>query len=67
MKKYILNICNIASVEYTEEQFEELENVNIVLEDGIKVQSKVIYVEAQNLKHEMIMLVPIENFEVIEE
>ncbi len=67
MKNYRLSFCEVASVEYTEDQFRKLENVIIGLQDGQRVQGKVCYVRGDNLKHEMLMYVPVENFEVIDE
>lgn len=64
MKKYRLSFCETASIEYTENKFRKLENITIVLQDGQKVQGKACWVRANNLKHEMLMYVPVENFEV---
>ena len=64
MKKYRLSFCETASVEYTEDEFKKLENIIIKLQSGQKTQGKVCYVRADNLKHEMLMYVPVENFEV---
>ena len=64
MKRYRLSFCDTASIEYTEYQFRKLENVIIGLEDGQKVTGKICYVRAYDLKYEMIMYVPVENFEV---
>lgn len=66
MKTYRLNICDTASVEYSEKGFNNLEKVTIELKNGKRVLGKVLYVETQNLKHEMIILTPVDNFEVIE-
>ena len=64
MKKYRLSFCETASIEYTEDKFRKLENVIIELQNGQKVQGKVCYVYSDNLKHEMRVYVPVENFEV---
>ena len=66
MKKYRLSFCDTAYVDYSEKQFNKLEDVLIGLEDGKRVQGKVCYLRTDNLKHEMIVYVPVENFEVIE-
>lgn len=66
MKLYSLSFCDTAYIEYSEEQFNKLEDILITLKDGTKVQGKICYVETYNLPHEMIMYVPVENFEVIE-
>lgn len=66
MKKYKLSFCDAAYVEYPEKQFNKLEDVLIELKKGSRVQGKVCYLRTDNLKHEMIMYVPVENFEVIE-
>lgn len=64
MKNYRLPLCETASIEYTEKEFGKLENIIIVLQDGQKVQGKVCCVRANNSKYEMIMCVPVENFEI---
>ena len=66
MKIYKLSFCDTAYVEYLEKQFNKLEDVLIELKKGNRVQGKVCYLRTDNLKHEMIMYVPVENFEVIE-
>ena len=66
MKKYRLSFCDTAHADYSEKQFNKLEDVLIELKDGTRVQGKVCYLCADNLKHEMMMYVPVENFEVIE-
>ena len=67
MKKYRLSFCETASIEYTEDQFRKLEDIIIVLQNGQRTKGKVCYVRGDNLKHEMLMYVPVENFEVIDE
>ena len=67
MKIYKLSFCDSAYVEYSEEQFNKLENILIELKGGKRVQGKVCYLCADNLKHEMMMYVPVENFEVLDE
>ena len=64
MKRYRLSFCETASIEYTEDQFRKLENIIIELKDGKKVQGKVCYICADNLKYEIIIYIPVENFEV---
>lgn len=49
-----------------EKQFNKLEDVSIGLQDGEIVQGKVCYLHTDNPKRPMIMYVPVENFEVIE-
>lgn len=66
MKKYRLSFCDTAYVEYPEEKFNKLEDVSIGLQDGEIVQGKVCYLRTDNLKNPMIVYVPVENFEVIE-
>ena len=66
MKIYKLLLCNTAYVDYSEKQFNKLEDVLIELKDSKRVQGKVCYLRTENLPHEMIMYVPVENFEVIE-
>lgn len=66
MKIYKLSFCDTTYVEYTEEQFNKLEDVLIELKAGSRVQGKTCYLRADNLKHEMIMYVPVENFEVLD-
>ena len=66
MKKYRLSFCDTAYADYSEEKFNKLEDVSIGLKDGEIVQGKVCYLCAENLPHEIIVYVPVENFEVIE-
>ena len=67
MKKYRLSFCDVAHVEYDEKSYKKLENVLIELKGGERVQGKIIYVKSDNLKHEIIIYTPVDNFEVIEE
>lgn len=66
MRKYKLSFCDTAYVEYSEKQFKKLEDVLIELKDSKRVQGKVCYLRTDNLPHDMMMYVPVENFEVIE-
>lgn len=66
MKKYRLSFCDTAYVDYSEKQFNKLEDVLIELKNGKRVQGKVCYLCAENLPHDMMMYVPVDNFEVIE-
>lgn len=66
MRKYRLSFCDAAYVKYSEKQFNKLEDVSIELQDGEIVQGKVCYLCADNLPYDMMMYVPVENFEVIE-
>lgn len=65
MKKYRLSFCDTAHADYSEKQFNKLEDVLIELQNGKRVQGKVCYLRTENLPHEMIMYIPVENFEVI--
>ena len=67
MKIYKLSLGGITYVEYSEEEFNTLVDVSIELKDDEIVQGKVCYLCANNLKHGMIMYVPVENFEVLDE
>lgn len=66
MKIYRLSFCDAAYVDYSEKQFNKLEDVSIGLQDGEIVQGKVCYLHIDNPKRPMIMYVPADNFEVIE-
>lgn len=66
MKKYRLSFCDAAYADYSEKQFNKLEDVSMGLQDGEIVQGKVCYLHTGNLKRPMIVYVPVENFEVIE-
>lgn len=71
MKIYRLSLGDTACIDYTEEQFNETENILITIKidetDSEIVQGKVCYICADNLKHVMMMYVPVENFEVLDE
>lgn len=69
MKKYILRFTETNYIEMTEEKFNSLENVDLIAKDeNNKIyKGKVFSVSILNKELSIKMLVPIENFEVIEE
>jgi hypothetical protein len=69
MKKYRLNLSDTNYIEISEEKFKSLENVNLIVEDeNNKIyKGKEILVRILGKELPIKMLVPIENFEVINE
>ena len=69
MKKYILRFTETNYIEMTEEKFNSLENVDLIAKDeNNKIyKGKVFSVSILNKELPIKMLVPIENFEVIDE
>ena len=68
MKKYILHLTETNYMEIPEEQFNQLENVLIEDKDDNKIyQGKEFYTSVLNKELPIQLIVPIENFEVIEE
>lgn len=68
MKKHRLNLSETNYIEISEEQFNQLENVLIEDEDDNKIyQGKEFYTNVLNKELPIKLVVPIENFEVINE
>lgn len=69
MKKYILRFTETNYIEMTEEKFNSLENIDLIAKDeNNKIyKGKVFSVSILNKELSIKMLVPIENFEVIDE
>ena len=69
MKKYRLNLSETNYIEITEEKFNSLENVDLRAKDeNNKIyKGKALSVSILGKELSIKMLVPIENFEVIEE
>lgn len=68
MKKYRLNLTETNYIEISEEQFNQLENVLIEDEDNNKIyQGKEFFTKVLNKELPIALVVPIENFEVIDE
>lgn len=68
MKKYRLNLSETNYIEISEEQFNQLENVLIEDEDDNKIyQGKEFFTNVLNKELPIQLVVPIENFEVINE
>lgn len=68
MKKYRLNLTETNYIEMSEEQFNQLENVLIEDEDDNKIyQGKEFFTNVLNKELPIQLVVPIENFEVINE
>ena len=68
MKKYILHLTEANYIEILEEQFNQLENILIEDKDDNKIyQGKEFYTNVLNKELPIQLVVPIENFEVIEE
>ena len=69
MKKYRLNLSDTNYIEISEEKFNSLENVDLIVEDeNNKIyKGKEMLVRVLGKELPIKMLVPIENFEVINE
>lgn len=68
MKKYRLNLSETNYIEISEEKFNQLENVLIEDEDDNKIyQGKEFFTNVLNKELPIQLVVPIENFEVIDE
>ena len=68
MKKYRLNLSETNYIEISEEQFNQLENVLIEDKDDNKIyQGKEFFTNVLNKELPIQLVVPIENFEVINE
>lgn len=69
MKKYILRFTETNYLEMTEEKFNSLENIDLIAkyENNKIYKGKVFSVSILNKELPIKMLVPIENFEVIDE
>lgn len=68
MKKYILHLTETNYMEILEEQFNQLENVLIEDKNDNKIyQGKEFYTNVLNKELPIQLVVPIENFEVINE
>lgn len=69
MKKYILRFTETNYMEMTEEKFNSLENIDLIVKDKNNeiCKGKAFTVSILNKELPIKMLVPIENFEVIDE
>lgn len=69
MKKYRLNLTETNYIKMTEEKFNSLENVDLIVKDKNNeiCKGKAFSVSILNKELSIKMLVPIENFEVIDE
>ena len=69
MKKYRLNLSDTNHIEISEEKFNSLENVDLIVEDeNNKIcKGKEILVRILGKELPIKILTPIENFEVIDE
>ena len=69
MKKYRLNLSDTNYIEISEEKFKSLENVDLIVEDeNNKIyKGKEVLVRILGKELPIKILVPVENFEVINE
>ncbi|MBR5304891.1 MAG: hypothetical protein IKU37_08725 [Candidatus Gastranaerophilales bacterium] len=67
MSKYILKISETNYIEVTEEKFNGLENINLITDDNKTYKGKKMYINIPNKELSIVILAPIDNFEVIYE
>ena len=65
MKIYKLNICDTAYLELTEKQFNQATDVTCEFDNAI-LKGKQFQVKTSNCKTDIIIITPIDNFEVEE-
>ena len=65
MKAYRLNICESSYLQFTEEEFEKLTDMVIELPEGTKIQGKRVQIKSDTLKYDLLVITPVDNFEVI--
>lgn len=66
-KTYRLNICESSYLQFTEEEFEKLTDMVIELPEGTKIQGKRVQVKSDTLKYDLLVITPVDNFEVVYE
>ena len=67
MNKYRLSLSETNYIDFSEKEFILLENAILDFGDNKKLQSKIIKVRLKDKSKKMISIVPIDNFEVINE
>ena len=54
-------------MQFTEEEFEKLTDMVIELPEGTKIQGKRVQVKSDTLKYDLLVITPVDNFEVVYE
>ena len=67
MKAYRLNICESSYLQFTEEEFSKLTDMVVELPEGKKIQGKRVQIKSDTLKYDLLVITPVDNFEVIDE
>lgn len=67
MKKYRLNFCDTANIEFDEESFKKFDKCKIQVEKNKLVDGIEIWAKSINLEYEIKIITPIDNLEVIDE
>ena len=67
MSKYRLSLSDTNYIDFSEKEFILLENAILDFGDNKKLQSKKIKVRLKDKSKKMVIIAPIENFEVINE
>lgn len=67
MKKYRLNLSETNYIEISEEKFNSVENIDLITDDNQTYKGKKMYVNIPSKELSIVILAPIENFEVIDE
>lgn len=67
MKKYRLNLSETNYIEISEEKFNSVEDIDLITDDNKTYKGRKMYVNIPNKELSIVILAPIENFEVIDE
>ena len=67
MSKYVLKISETNYIQITQEKFNNLENIDLITDDNKTYKGKKMYVNIPNKELSIVILAPIENFEVVDE
>lgn len=65
MKKYRFNLSTVSSVTYSEEQYKNLQEQNVEIDNKV-ILCKTLIVEDSDLKNEYYVFAPVNQFEIIE-
>lgn len=67
MKKYRLNLSETNYIEISEEKFNSVENINLITDDNKTYKGKKLFVNIPSKELSIVILAPIDTFEVINE
>ena len=67
MKKYRLNLSETNYIEISEEKFNSVENIDLITDDNKTYKGKKMYVNIPSKELSIVILAPIDTFEVINE